>query len=397
VSSAGRCTAFGVGRARALIGSILAAALLTDCLAPAFAQLASSDTEESAAAVIERLHLSPAPTPVRERKDWRPPRKIVLLAFNRRTASERDELASAVPGVKFVVATDRRAALAQVVDADVLIGFNPEICDPRILGADHELRWIQSLAAGVENCIPLPTVQRRHLLITNMRGVDSAAIAEHAIALALALAHGLEVFAADTSRHQWSRADAASTPMEVLYGKTMLVVGLGGIGTEVARRAHGLGMRVIATRDRAHAGPDFVSYVGGPGELLRLARQADVVVNCAPLTAQTRGLFDARFFAVLKPTALFINVARGASVVTDALVSALDEHRLAGAGLDVVEPEPLPPDHPLWRAPHVLISPHISGRSDLPGVERWIVARENLRRYAAGEPMLSVVDLARGY
>jgi phosphoglycerate dehydrogenase-like enzyme len=347
--------------------------------------------------VIARLRLEEAASPVRDRTNWRPPRKVVFLAFDRRTASERDALASAVPGAAFVVAPDRAAAIAAAADADVLIGFNPEICDPAIIDHARELRFIMSLAAGVEHCVAIPSVRARRLLVTNMRGVDSAAIAEHAIALALALAHGLDVFAEDTARHRWAPADAGRTRMEVLYGKTLLVVGLGGIGTEVARRGHGLGMRVVATRERGHEGPDFVSYVGGPDELEKLAREADVIVNTAPLTPETKGLFDARFFAVVKPTALFINVARGASVVTSALTQALDEHRLGGAGLDVVEPEPLPPDDPLWRAPRVIVSPHISGRSDLPGVERWIVARENLRRYAAGERMLSVVSLERGY
>lgn len=351
---------------------------------------------ESPADVIARLRLTPSATPVRERKDWRPPRKIVLLAFNR-AAAEHEGLASVVPGARFVVARDRASAIVAAADADVLIGFNPEICDPAIIDRARELRWIQSLAAGVEHCVALPSVRARHLLLTNMRGVDSAAIAEHAIALALALAHGIDVFAEDTARHRWASADARRVRMEVLYGKTLLVVGLGGIGTDVASRASALGMRVIATRERGHQGPDFVSYVGEADELLKLAREADVIVNTTPLTPQTKGLFDARFFAVVKPTAYFINVARGASVVTSALTRALMEHRLGGAGLDVVDPEPLPPDDPLWRAPRVIVTPHISGRSDLPGEDRWIVARENLRRYAAGDKMLSVVSLERGY
>jgi phosphoglycerate dehydrogenase-like enzyme len=357
----------------------------------------AAETAESPAAVIARLRLTEAPAPVRERADWRPPRKIVLLAYDERTAAERDGLASVVPGAQFIVARNRAAAITAAADADVLIGFNPEICDPAIIDHARELRWIQSLAAGVEHCVAIPSVRRRNILLTNMRGVDSAAIAEHAIALALALAHGLDVFAADTAKGRWSRQDGATTPIQMLSGKTMLVVGLGGIGTDVAERAHGLGMKVVATREHGHSGPDFVSYVGEPDELKRLARDADVIVNTAPLTPQTTGLFNAGFFAVVKPTAIFVNVARGASVVTADLVKALDEHRLAGAGLDVVEPEPLPPDHPLWRAPHVIVSPHISSRSDLPGLDRWVVARENLRRYAAGERMLSVVDLQLGY
>jgi len=376
---------------------ILATVLLGVYAVSSQSATAREDAPQSPAAVIARLRLIEAPVPVRERPGWHAPRKIVLLAFDKRFAREGAALASAAPGAQFVVAPDRAAAIAAARDADVLIGFNPEICDPAIIDHARELRWIQSLAAGVENCVALASVRRRNILITNMRGVDSAVIAEHAIALALAIAHGLDVFAVDTANGRWSRKDAASTPMQMLTGKTMLVVGLGGIGTDVAERAHGIGMKVIATREHGHEGPPFVSYVGEPAELLTLARQADVIVNTAPLTPQTTGLFDARFFAVVKPNAIFVNVARGASVVTGDLVKALDEHRLAGAGLDVVEPEPLPPDHPLWRAPHVIVSPHISSRSDLPGLDRWVVARENLRRYASGARMLSVVDLKLGY
>jgi phosphoglycerate dehydrogenase-like enzyme len=240
-------------------------------------------------------------------------------------------------------------------------------------------------------------VKARDLVVTNMRAVDSAAIAEHAIAMALALARGLPTFAVDTSRGRWSRQSASGIQMQVLNGKTLLVVGLGGIGTEVASRGHALGMKVIATRNSGRTGPDYVSHVGTPDELLTLARSADVIVNCAPLTTETTGLFNAKFFDVLKPNALFVNVARGGSVVTADLVKALNEKRIAGAGLDVVDPEPLPPDHPLWKAPNVLITPHLSAWSDLPSEDRWTLAREQVRRYVAGEKMLSVVDLKREY
>ncbi len=398
-----RSTALAVRAARAARAARGILAILAGACAfgAAYAVAAPSepaaDPLESAAAIVARLRLEEAPRPVSERKDWRPPRKIVLLSFDRRAAGERDALARVAPHAEIVAARNRAAAIAEAADADILIGFNPEICDRAIIDGARQLRWILSLAAGVENCVSLPSVRRRNLLITNMRGVDSAAIAEDAIALALSLAHGLDVFAKDTAEARWNPGDAAHAHMEVLFDKTMLVVGLGGIGTEVARRAHALGMNVIATREHGHQGPDFVSYVGEPGELLALARRADVVVNTAPLTPETTGLFDARFFAAMKPTALFINVARGASVVTGDLARALNSRRLGGAGLDVVEPEPLPPDNPLWRAPHLIVSPHIAGRSDLPDVDRWILAEENVRRYVAGEKMLSVVNLREGY
>jgi len=182
-----------------------------------------------------------------------------------------------------------------------------------------------------------------------------------------------------------------------LDGKTMLVVGLGGIGTEVAHRAHALGMRVVATRRSSRSGPEFVDYVGLADELVALLAEADVVVNATPLTAETEGMFDAAFFAGMKPTAYFINVGRGRSVVTDDLVAALEAGKLAGAGLDVTDPEPLPPSHPLWRLPNVIITPHVAASSIEARERQRIVIRENLRRYAAGEPMLSVVSVTRGY
>jgi phosphoglycerate dehydrogenase-like enzyme len=177
----------------------------------------------------------------------------------------------------------------------------------------------------------------------------------------------------------------------------MLVVGLGGIGTEVARRAHAFGMTVTALRNSDRPGPPFVSRVGRSGQLLEYVRDADFVVNTLPLTDDTRGMFDAKVFDGMKQGAIFINVGRGATVVTAALVQALESGKLAGAGLDVVDPEPLPPGHPLWAMRHVIITPHVAADSDVDIETRWSVVRENLRRYVAGERMLSVVDPARGY
>lgn len=390
-----------ISRPRALLrlrgACILMAASTALLVAPL--QAASADEGESLASVMTRLRVQEAPQPVRQRAQWRAPKKVVLLAFGNAKAweSQQAAFAAAAPKAQIVVAKDMAAALKASADADVLVGFNPEICASQLIDPDKQLRWVASLAAGVENCMAVPGVRARDLLVTNMRGVDSAVIAEHAVALAMALAHGLDTFAVDTSKGEWSNQHAGTTPIQTLEGKTLLVVGLGGIGTEVALRAHGLGMKVIATRDNTHDKPDFVSYVGLPDEMLALAKSADVIVNSVPLTPQTKGMYNAKFFAALKPSAYFINVARGASVVTADLVTALNEHRLAGAGLDVVDPEPLPADSPLWHAPHVIITPHISSRSDLPSAARWTLAVENLRRYANGEKMLLVVDLTKGY
>jgi phosphoglycerate dehydrogenase-like enzyme/uncharacterized protein YbjT (DUF2867 family) len=356
-----------------------------------------ADAPLTLAGVMEKLRIEESPTPVRERKGWRKPKKMVVIGGL--DPEERSQISSIAPGMEIVTVRDVAGAAAAATNADILLGLTSYggICEPEIIERAKELRWLDSQSAGVERCMIIPAVKSRNLLVTNMRGVDSAAIGEHAIAFALALARGLETAMVNTSRARWSREDAAATQMQVLAGKTMLVVGLGGIGTEVAKRAHGIGMKVIATRNSDRPGPDYVSHVGKPEDLLTLARTADVIVNTAPLTTETTGLFNAKFFDVLKRNALFINVARGGSVVTADLTKALMEHRLAGAGLDVVDPEPLPPNDPLWKAPNVIISPHVSGRSDLPGAERQMIMMENLRRYVAGEKMLSVVDLEREY
>lgn len=379
-----------------LIASVLAAACV---LLIATTTRASAAEADDVAAVLKKFNVQEAPTPVRERKDWRPPKKLVALA-SAIPPAERATLAQILPGVKVVYARDVSSAAREAVDADIVAGITSpptSICDPSIINNAQQLRWILALAAGVERCVQLPSVVSRNLLITNLRGIGSAAIGEHAIAFALALARGFDTFIQDDDKGRWSREDTFASHIETLSGKTLLVVGLGGIGTEVASRAHGLGMKVIATRNRGHEGPDYVSYVGSPGELLKLASTADVVVNAAPLTDETRGIFNAKFFAAMKPTAYFINVARGGSVVTADLVAALNSGKIAGAGLDVVDPEPLPPDHPLWHAKNVIITPHMSSYSDIPNEALWVLVNENLRRYAAGEKMLSVVDLQREY
>ena len=185
--------------------------------------------------------------------------------------------------------------------------------------------------------------------------------------------------------------------MTTVDGKTMLVIGLGGIGTEIARRGAALGMRVVATRNSSRSGPEFVDYVGLTGEMLDLAKDADVIVNALPLTDDTRGLLGDDFFAVeFASPPYFINVGRGATVDTEALLEALQAGRIAGAGLDVTDPEPLPSDHALWRQPNVIITPHGSARGGDRRRHNLGIA-ENLRRYLAGDALLNVVDPQRGY
>jgi phosphoglycerate dehydrogenase-like enzyme len=339
--------------------------------------------------VQERYQLEEAATALRDQAGWRKPQRILVVGAE---PGIIEQLEADSPGVEFMRANNLSEALALAKSADALVGA----CSAAILEAGKSIRWVQVYNAGVEGCVSVPAIRERAILVTNMQRVMGPVIAEHAMAMMLALTRRLDAFIPAQRERAW-RPQAAEGRLTLLEGKTMLVVGLGGIGSEIARRGHALGMRVIATRASGRTGPDFVSYVGLPDELLKLASEADVIVNATPLTPQTTDLFDAAFFAKMKPSAYFINIARGKSVVTSALVDALENGKIAGAGLDVTEPEPLPPDHALWKFTNVVITPHVSGRSDLGFSAQMDVVKENVKRYVAGDRMLSVVDVSRGY
>ncbi len=371
----------------ALAAPALAAASAATDISTADTTTAAATPPPAANALIESLGLRVAPSPVRERSGWHPPRVVLvnsslhdLLAQLRQTA----------PGARFVEID--KATPRDIAAADATFG----VCTAPVLQAAQHLAWIQWPAAGVERCVQQPLLRERAPLVTNLQRTMGPSIAEHVIAMMLALSRHFDEFYRQQSQGHWESFDSAPE-LEDVGGKTVLVAGLGGIGTEVARRAHALGMRVVATRASGREGPDFVSYVGLPDELLKLAKDADFVVNCLPLTPETTGIFNKEFFATMKHSAYFISIGRGRSTVTADLIAALTQGTIAGAGLDVVDPEPLPADSPLWHAPHVLITPHISAHTAVAGETRDAILVENLRRYVAGEPMLSVVDISKGY
>ena len=360
---------------------------LSAAAAAAVPAAAPAGGSASAADLIDKLGLHVAAQPVRERPGWRPPR-IVLI--NEEMLQLRPALQQAAPGVKLVEVS--AATPKEIAGADAAIG----VCSAEVLAQAKQLQWIQWPAAGVDRCVQQPLVHERHLLLTNLQRTMGPSMAEHVLGMMFALSRHFDYFLRQQQQAHWS-SEATSPQLADLDGKTVLVVGLGGIGTEVARRTHAIGMRVIATRASGRTGPDFVSYVGLPDELPKLAKDADFIVNCAPLTPETTGIFNREFFAGLKTGAYFISVGRGRSTITADLIDALRSGRLAGAGLDVVDPEPLPADSPLWHAPNVIITPHVSADTQVSAGQRNLVLIENLRRYTAGEPMISVVDIDRGY
>lgn len=341
--------------------------------------------------LIERFSLREEQQPVRDRDNWRPPEKIVTN-FNEQFANM---VRATSPNSIVVNANSEEDLRAEIVDADIYLGD----CTAEIMEHGKNLRWVQTPFAGANKCTAESAFLERDILLTNMQRIYGPPIGQHAIALMLALANRLPEFNAEQDAGEWT---GLMNPFQrsgrvELEGKTLLVAGLGGIGTEIAWRAHGLGMRVVATRRSSREGPEFVDYVGLSDELHQLASEADVIASALPLTTETTGLFDEEFFNTLQEGALFINVGRGESVVTDDLVAALESGQLGGVGLDVTDPEPLPPGHPLWTVPNAILTPHVANGSSLSIQRAVTVVLENLRRYAAGKPMLNVVDVARGY
>jgi phosphoglycerate dehydrogenase-like enzyme len=302
-------------------------------------------------------------------------------------------LQAVAPGVKLLTADSAGDAAELASQADAVIGF----CTPAVLEAGRRIRWVQVFSAGVEECVAVPAMRERDILLTNMQRVAGPVMAEHVLAMMFAFARGLDFYIPERLERRWTRQLPATSRMVTLEGKTLLVVGLGGIGSEVAKRAHALGLHVDAVRASGRTGPEYVREVGLPADLLRLAARADFVVNTAPLTPATRGLFDRKFFASMKRGAYFFNVGRGGSVDQEALVAALKDGQIAGAGLDVTDPEPLPDGHPLWDLPTALVTPHTADTREM--IEPLLRARveENLRRFVAGETLDGVVDPVAGY
>ncbi len=317
---------------------------------------------------------------------------LVYLA-GRLDDAQLAELQTLAPNVEILVGLSDEEALDQ---AGRIQGADAHLLSDELLAAATQLRFVQSWSAGVDDYLALDGLKNNdRIVLTNMAGVHGPAIAEHVFAMLLALTRDLPAYLDAQEDGNWD--SRAGTGLTALSGRTLLVVGMGGIGSEIARRAKGFDMRVLATVRSARPAPDYVDELGTAADLDRFLAEADVVAVALPLTDETRGLFDAGRFALMKTGSYFLNIGRGPIVDTDALLAAVRSGHLAGAGLDVTDPEPLPADHPLWREPKVIITPHVSSRAELTLERRWTMFRENLRRFGAGEPLVNVVDKQLGY
>lgn len=305
------------------------------------------------------------------------------------TDAQIERIRRRFPDLTVRVARDPAELPAAVADADAFVGRARDLAT---LTSAPRLRWIQTLTAGADR-ISLPNMPAQEIVLTNGSGIHAINMAEHILCLMLAFARDLPQLVHAQARHVWNQHQRQFE----LAGQTVCVVGLGDIGLAFAERATCIGMRATAVRRREGPVPPFIDRVVLQDELDALLPDADHVVICLPLTHRTRGLFDAARLARMKPGAYLYNIGRGELVDQDALIAALQAGRLAGAGLDVTTPEPLPPDSPLWDMERVIISAHTGGSSP-DRFDRFVdLLLDNIARFRADQPLRNVVDPVEGY
>lgn len=312
----------------------------------------------------------------------------ILVAVDT-NAEHRALFAQTAPEAEFIYKEARAVTRADVEKADIVLGN----ISPALLSPTDRLRWLQTNSAGVDGytngCLP------ENAVLTNATGAYGLAISEYMVAVWLELIKKLHLYRDAQRTAQWQDLGAVSGA----WRSTVLVIGLGDIGGEFAKRAKALGARVIGVRRAGTEKPDFVDELIHTAELDAYLPLADCVAITLPGTKQTARMFDAARIEKMKDGAVLINVGRGKIVDTDALCAALESGKLSGAALDVTEPEPLPQEHPLWKMPNAVITPHISGGYHLQETHERIIRimAENLKAFLEHRPLRNVIDFETGY
>lgn len=317
-------------------------------------------------------------------------KKIVVLDAN---ATLLKELRSATPDAN-IVPVERARMIEEIGDADAYIG-NITSAEVR---AGKKLKWVGVMSAGVERVLfpadGTSDLRDSNIVLTNNKIVQGPEIADHALAMLLMLSRDLYRLYKNDQQQIWNAHPYHGIE---LRGKTAVVVGVGGVGTQIAVRASAFGMTVIGVDKEDKPFLPFIEKVVTPDQFDAVLPEADVVFLSVPDTPQSHKMMGASQFALMKKNSYFIAVSRGGIYDMNGLVKALDEKRLAGAGVDVTDPEPLPKDHPLWKFENAIITPHIAGRSDRDAGRMVGTIQENIRRFVAGKPLINVVDKKKGY
>lgn len=275
--------------------------------------------------------------------------------------------------------------------AEALITYGEDITEEH-LEEMPLLKWIQVISAGIE-LMPLTRLYERNILLTNARGIHRIPMAEYTIGMMLSLARSNYTFYDNQRAGIWDR----SPRIQELHQQTVGILGLGAIGSEIAKRAKAFGMQVLGLKRDTTAAVEFVDQLFAPEDLGQLLAASDFVVAVLPHTVETEGLFNEEVFAKMKPSAYFINIGRGSLVKDEALIHALEDGQIAGAVLDVYQEEPLPQEHPFWKTKNLILTPHVSGRSPYYMARALEIFEHNLSHYPQATDMQNVIPLNRGY
>jgi phosphoglycerate dehydrogenase-like enzyme len=315
---------------------------------------------------------------------------LVCLSAERLPDSELAQLRAAVPDMRVQMTTERAEIEKVLNEVEIAVSFPHDL-----LARAPRLRWVQEWGAGVDWLLQHPEVAELDFTLTNASGVHAIPISEQILAYLLAFARGLPAAVRAQDRHAWQPAKR-DTLFE-LAGKTMLLVGVGAIGERTAVIAAALGMRVLGIRRNPAGDLPGVEAIYGPDRLYDLLPEADVVVLTVPLSHATQGMIGERELRAMKPSSYLINIGRGGTIQQPALIQALSEGWIAGAGLDVFDQEPLPATSPLWGLDNVILTAHYAGLTPAYDQRALAILLDNLKRYRAGEPLKNVVDKAAGY
>src|SRR5688572_20270366 len=311
------------------------------------------------------------------------PKKILVMGASPEIVKD---LQSAAGSGGTVVPVTNQTIAKEIADADALIGT----ITPEWVRAGKKLKWVQIRSAGSEGVLHLSSstdLRDSQIVLTNNQIVQGPEIADHAMAMLLSLTRKLPHYAANKQKECWERGGFDGIELQT---KNAVIIGVGGIGMQIAQRAWAHGMNVVGVDPEDIPYSPFIKNVVKPDRLDEVIPTADVVFVSAPHTPESHKMVGPKQFDMMKKNSYFIAVSRGGLYDLDALVKALDSKRLAGAGVDVTDPEPLPAGHPLWKFPNAIITPHIAGRSDLDAGRMNATIRENVKRFVEGKPLINV-------
>lgn len=294
------------------------------------------------------------------------------------------------PSLQVVLCRTREELLPHLADTEVLISTG-RLEEETVL-AMPQLRWIQTLSAGVDT-LPLEAIASRQIALTNAKGIHQVQMSEFALMLMLGWARGSHLHYLNQKNKVWGK----KVPVAELYGSTLGVLGAGSIGEAIAAKGKAFSMRTLAYNRSGKPAPGFDETLTGVEGLNRILAESDYLVMLMPSTPETKHFLGLEQFRLMKPTSFFINLARGAVVKEEELVEALRERVIGGAALDVFDKEPLPEDSPLWTMDNVILTPHVAGLSPRYMERASGIVYENLRHYLKGEPLINAVNPGEGY